>query len=225
MLGTIVNMEEPQRVAQICGEDGALCREYAKGPWHEMIAAAEAAYDRSEECKFTALIGYEYTGTPGLSNIHRNIIFRNDNVTELPVSFVEAPRDHMLWKELDVQCTGECSYLSIPHNSNLSNGRMFALLQAGEHDHNSTDEHELKAHAKQRLLHEPVMEIFQHKGNSECINGLSTIFGEPDEFCEFEAVRKVGEEVMVGGITMVDGKVTQVYRPVVTQDCGDDRHE
>lgn len=220
MLGTIVNMEKPKRVADLCGADGSVCREAARGPWGEMIAAAEAAYDRSSECQFTALIGYEYTGTPGLSNIHRNIIFRNDNVPDLPVSYIEAPRDHMLWKQLDEVCEGDCSYLSIPHNSNLANGRMFALLQDGEHGHDSTDEHDLKEHAEQRLVHEPVMEIFQHKGNSECISGLSTIFGEPDEFCEFEAVRTLGEEVPVAGIGLIDGELKRVYRPVLTEECG-----
>ena len=37
------------------------------------------------------------------------------------------------------------------------------------------------------------MEIFQHKGGSECINGLSAIIGAPDELCDIEAVRRFGE--------------------------------
>ena len=40
-----------------------------------------------------------------------------------------------------------------------------------------------KGYAKHRLLREPIMEIFQHKGGSECINGLSSVFGAPDELC------------------------------------------
>ena len=54
--------------------------------------------------------------------------------------------------------------------------------------------HEAKrAYAISRLKREPIMEIFQHKGGSECINGLSSVFGAPDELCEVEAVRHIGE--------------------------------
>lgn len=223
MLGTILNLEAPSRLPEICGEDGALCREYAKGPWQEMIAAAEAAYDRTSACRFTSLIGYEYTGTPGLSNIHRNVIFRNDKVPALPVSYIEAPRDHLLWQQLDAECNGEngCAYVTIPHNSNLANGRMFSLLQSGEHDHDHAPDNEhLKAHALERLTHEPVIEIFQHKGNSECINGLSTIFGEPDEHCEFESVRTFGERKEVIDIRLEDGKLVSDTGEVITDECG-----
>jgi hypothetical protein len=37
------------------------------------------------------------------------------------------------------------------------------------------------------------MEIFQHKGNSECFNGLPGILGQPDEPCNMEQVRTLGE--------------------------------
>lgn len=230
MLGTIVAMESPQRFPELCGADGELCREFARGPWQEMIAAAENTYDRTAACTFTSLIGYEYTGTPGLSNIHRNVIFRNGNVPALPVSYIEAPHDQRLWELLDPQCNEQnnCSYITIPHNSNLSNGRMFSLLQGGSHSddhaggdhaHASTDEQ--RAHAKARLQHEPVMEIFQHKGNSECINGLSSIFGQPDEHCEFEAVRRFGETNKLGDLRVEDSQLKVAYSDILTDECLD----
>ena len=88
------------------------------------MEAAEAAYDRSEQCTFTSFVGYEYTGTPGTSNYHRNVIFRNAKVPDLPVSYFEAPTDSRLWAALDAVCSeqGGCDYLTIPHNTNLSNG-------------------------------------------------------------------------------------------------------
>ena len=46
-----------------------------------------------------------------------------------------------------------------------------------------------RAYSRKRLEREPIIEIFQHKGGSECINGLSSVFGEPDELCDVEAVR------------------------------------
>lgn len=223
MLGTIVNLEAPQRFVELCGPDGSLCREWAKGPWREMIAAAEKAYDRSSSCAFTSFIGYEYTGTPGLSNIHRNVIFRNSVVPAVPVSYVEAPQDQLLWQQLIMECPQSegCSFITIPHNSNLANGRMFAPL-GGRHDHGETvtDEHR-RQHAERRLAHEPVIEVFQHKGNSECINGLAAIYGEPDEFCDFEAVRRFGQARNTTRIGFADGRLQTSAVPVTTEQCGD----
>ena len=220
MLGTIVNAERPERIAEICGDDGELCRDYARGPWRDIIAAANDAYDRSAECRFTSLIGYEYTGTPGLANIHRNVIFRNGTVPVLPVSYIEAPRDYLLWQELDKVCQGDCDYVTIPHNSNLANGRMFGAGTADEHYHGPGGDDPLRTLAEFRLGREPVMEIFQHKGNSECINGLSTIFGEPDELCNFEQVRALGQETDVVSIGLENGQLTQSAIRVVTDECG-----
>ena len=221
MLGTIVNMEEPHRVPALCGEDGSLCIEWAKGPWQEMITAAENAYDRSSRCEFTSFIGYEYTGTPGLANIHRNVIFRNSVVPEVPVTYIEAPRDQLLWEKLNQSCpeSDGCSWVTIPHNSNLSNGRMFTPL-GGHHDHDEvTDDDDKRQHAEARLANEPVIEIFQHKGNSECINGLAAIYGEPDELCDVEAVRRFGQTRTITRIGHVAGQVQPVTVEVTTAEC------
>jgi len=223
MLGTIVNMEDPQRAPALCGDDGALCVEWAKGPWQEMITAAENAYDRSSQCEFTSFIGYEYTGTPGLSNIHRNVIFRNNVVPEVPVTYVEAPRDQMLWEKLHASCpeSDGCSWVTIPHNSNLSNGRMFTPL-GGDHNHDeeiSSDDK--RQHAEARLANEPVIEMFQHKGNSECINGLAAIYGEPDKLCDVEAVRRIGQTRTTIRIGNQAGQLLRQSVEVTTDECGD----
>jgi hypothetical protein len=189
MLASVIAQFEPRRNPLLCGEDGRLCREWVKSPWQEIRAAAEAAYDRSEDCQFTSFVGYEYTGTPGNSNYHRNVIFRNDSVPEAPVSFIEAPMDYLLWQQLDAQCEPleHCDYMTIPHNSNMSNGRLLtpyadmALTRANKIDY-----------ARARLERERLMEIFQHKGASECMNGFAGIIGAPDELCEIEQVRAIG---------------------------------
>lgn len=224
LLGTIVNLEEPERIESLCNDDGSLCREWAKGPWQEMIAAAESAYDRGATCEFTSFIGYEYTGTPGLSNIHRNVIFRNSVVPAVPVSYIEAPNDRLLWDELEKTCpeADGCEWITIPHNSNLANGRMFRPL-GGDHDHGEeTGAAHKRAHARQRLDHEPVIEIFQHKGNSECINGLAAIYGEPDEFCGFEAVRHIGRTRSTLRIGSDAGRLVPEAVEVTTTLCGDE---
>jgi Protein of unknown function (DUF3604) len=189
MLATSFSTDPPERIKLLCGENGELCRNYAAGPWQRIIDAAEQAYDRSSECSFTSFIGYEYTGSPNNSNYHRNVIFRNDNVPALPVSYIEAPFDYQLWEQMAKVCNDEnsCDYLTIPHNSNLSNGRLLTPYANLE----QTMENRL-AYARSRLENEPLMEVFQHKGSSECVNGMKAIIGAPDELCDVEQLRNPG---------------------------------
>lgn len=214
MLGTVIATETPERIVEICGENGEQCLEFAKTPWQDI---QDAANEANEPCRFTSFVGYEYTGTPMVSNYHRNVIFRDDRVPDLPVSYIDAPSDSELWLKLDATCREEdgCGYLTIPHNTNLANGRMAPYLGLEE---GLTAK---QGYAKTRLLREPIMEIFQHKGNSECVNGLSSVLGAPDELCDIEAVRQLGDERMfaVGGL---DGSTPTPAEPVpvTTEECG-----
>lgn len=217
MMGSVIATESPSRIPELCGEDGGLCRDYAKRPWQEIVRAAEEAYDRSARCEFTSFVAYEYTGTPGTSNYHRNVIFRNGTVPDLPVSYVEAPLDSKLWEQLDEVCTAEdgCDYLTIPHNSNLANGRMAPYRGLPP-----TSESKI-AYATKRLEREPIIEVFQHKGGSECVNGLSSILGAPDELCDMEAVRVMGREETFLTTSSVDGRLTTGQATQVTGECVD----
>ncbi|MGE0622016.1 MAG: DUF3604 domain-containing protein [Pseudomonadales bacterium] len=185
MLGAVITTETPERITEICGEDGSQCLAYAASPWEKIQDAANTA---NRPCEFTSFIGYEYTGTPGTSNYHRNVIFRGSQVPKLPVSYVDAPIDSKLWSGLDGVCLASegCDYLTIPHNSNLANGRMAPYMQLEK-----TVEAR-RGYAEARLKREPIMEIFQHKGGSECVNGLSSVLSAPDELCDVEAVRPLG---------------------------------
>jgi len=163
-----------------CGEEGGLCREAARGPWQEMQEAAEAAQDRSAACSFTTFVGYEWTKSVATaSNLHRNVIFASDAVPEVPASAVDALTPTALWDALDADCRERipgCDAVVIPHNSNLSGGWMFRpeVLATGE----PFD----RAHAERRAANEPLVEIMQHKGDSECRRGAGT----EDELCTFE---------------------------------------
>ena len=138
-----------------CGESREFCLDAAQAPWQETIQAAEKHYDRTSNCKFTSFVGYEWTGAAySGNNLHRNIIFNNSNVPMEPVSFYEAPTRKELWNLLDQTCSENCDYVVIPHNSNLSNGYMFEEPDQDEMLIQSTKE--------------PLVEIFQHKGSSEC---------------------------------------------------------
>jgi hypothetical protein len=163
-----------------CGEGGSLCIEAGKGPWREMQRAAEEAYDRSPACRFTSFVAYEWTkSAETASNLHRNVIFRGDQVPEAPASSTDAPTPTDLWDALDSDCReglSGCEALVIPHNSNLSGGLMFAperLVDGLPMD---------AEHARRRLANEPLVEVIQHKGESECRLGAGT----EDELCSFE---------------------------------------
>ncbi|MBT7449633.1 MAG: DUF3604 domain-containing protein, partial [Rhodospirillaceae bacterium] len=186
----IVSSPDPKRMADVCGEDGAACFEASISLWQSTQDMAEAAYDRTSSCEFTSFVGYEHTGTPNANNYHRNVIFRNDKVPERAISYIETPTDQELWAQLTEQCfdgVEGCDVLAIPHNSNISSGAMFPSYVAGFESTESAAEM-----AKLRNAMEPIMEVFQHKGNSECFNGLPDILGAPDELCEQEQVRTVG---------------------------------
>jgi len=180
-------LNDPKRSADICGPDRVDCPALAKSVWKGVRDAAEDAYDRTSNCSFTSFVAYEYTGVPKIANMHRNVIFRNDVVPELPVSYFEQPTKQGLWAELKRNCIDGmpgCDVLAIPHNSNESNGNAFfpeypgAETLQGERDQ-----------ASLRVQVEPLVEIFQHKGDSECMNGLYGVFGQPDELCNFEKLR------------------------------------
>ncbi|XXK44094.1 DUF3604 domain-containing protein [Porticoccaceae bacterium nBUS_17] len=150
--------------------------------WSDIQAQAERHYDRSSDCSFTTFVGYEYTDAPEQKNMHRNVIFRNANVTKLPISVYESGRGNFpgLWTELRKQCIDSgvgCDVMSIPHNPNLSAGLMFR---------DPLNDTELE----NRLFFEPLVEITQHKGSSECrFDRLRSLgVGTEDELCDFEQV-------------------------------------
>ncbi|MEM1229071.1 MAG: DUF3604 domain-containing protein [Pseudomonadota bacterium] len=220
LLGSVITTETPERIGEMCGENGELCLEFAETPWSKIQDAANEAY---EPCAFTSFIAYEYTGTPGTSNYHRNVIFRDENVPALPVSYIDAPIDSKLWARLDEACdpAAGCDYLTIPHNSNLANGRMAPYMQLpiGD-DIDAAERRETKrSYARKRLQREPIMEIFQHKGGSECINGLTSILGQPDELCATEAVRRMGENKSFVTRDLSSGSLQTGRASEVTREC------
>ncbi|HEV8242109.1 MAG TPA: DUF3604 domain-containing protein [Thermoanaerobaculia bacterium] len=214
----------------VCNNNPELCAKAEMEVWGEIQKAAEEAYDRSEQCKFTSFVAYENTSTPLLNNWHRNVIFRNDRVVTKPVNALDMavrvntdptkepidsvasivigkddakrvwpvpegtrvtyPLPQPFWNKLEEDCTNgrnvtpgkakRCDFITIPHNSNLGGGGdivppMFL------NPFNTAD-------AKRHLQMEPLVEIYQDKGGSECrydprfLAGTNTI----DEYCAFE---------------------------------------
>ena len=165
-----------------CGEGGEFCLEASRTPWEEIQSAAAAA---NKPCEFTSLIGYEWTGASFardnlVANLHRNVIFRSQNVPSLPISFVEANRPELLWDELDRQCANgetDCDATVIPHNSNISLGEMYPAEPVPE-------SMTLETYSQRRKHYESLVEMIQHKGSSECYFGADMLL--QDEFCNFE---------------------------------------
>ena len=151
-----------------------------QGAWEQVIKAAEEANDPG---RFTAFIGFEWTSNTGGNNLHRNIIFR-DNASK--ASLVEPyttqkplgsdnPRDLWKWMSGYEEKTGG-HVLAIAHNGNLSNGRMFPLIES--FSGKPID----REYAETRAFRERLYEVTQIKGDGETHPFLSP----NDEFANFE---------------------------------------
>jgi len=164
----------------LCGPDSADCVAAGMDVWGGIVDAAEAAYDRSDSCSFTAFPGYEWSGNPDGRNLHRNVMFKNEKVIDLPYGYFDAPYAEGLWARLVAECidaSDDCDVLTIAHNSNLSDGLYF--------DDKMADGQPLTTeYVELRNAIEPVIEIYQHKGASECLPGAATA----DELCGFETL-------------------------------------
>ncbi|NQX87603.1 MAG: DUF3604 domain-containing protein [Halioglobus sp.] len=172
------------RSARICGEGGTLCRNEALKVWTENQRSTEAWYD---PCDFTTFHAYEYTLAKNAANLHRNVIFASSTVPQAPLSSKDAPQVEEMLAWLDAVCISgnpNCGALSIPHNSNWSSGRMW--FPYSNRDIPLEDQQALAA---LRAKTEPLAEIMQIKGDSECRNHIASVVGPTDDLCDFEKLR------------------------------------
>ncbi len=151
-----------------------------KAAWQSTIDAAEKY---NEPGRFTAFIGYEWTSNTGGNNLHRNVIFRDNGdkasqvvpMTVYPPQGSDNPRDLWKWMQAYEDKTGG-SVLAISHNGNLSNGRMFPIIEPG------TGKKIDRGYAETRAKWERLYEATQTKGDGETHPFLSP----NDEFANFE---------------------------------------
>jgi hypothetical protein len=169
-----------------------------KSVWEKYTATAEKY---NEPGKFTAMIGYEWTSVPKGNNLHRNILFRDgkaraDQIFPFSSWNSEDPEKLWAWMEGYEKKTGG-KLLAIPHNANLSNGRMFELSTF-------TGGPLTKDYAERRSRWEPLQEIIQTKGTSES----HPLVSPADEFLDMGIA---GWEY--GNLTLEDGPLTKQMMP------------
>lgn len=165
----------PQQPSDLCGGYEQGCLDDARSTWHEIREAADK-YNKPGE--FTAFQGYEYSPPlPQNGKIHRNVIFKNSHTPDRSVSAFDAETVLDLWRSLEKECTGECEFLTIPHNMNKTWGIAYSGRTIDGEPYSKKD-------WALRGRNEPLAEIFQAKGSSECGYGV----GASDEECNFELV-------------------------------------
>jgi len=154
-----------------------------RSAWNSVIKAADEA---NEPGRFTAFIGWEWTsnnGGDGTGNLHRNVIYRDNGIKASQVDPITTtrpwgspdPRDLWKWMAAYEEKT-HGRVLAIAHNGNLSNGRMFPIIES------FTGKKIDREYVETRARWEPLYEATQIKGDGEAHPFLSP----NDEFADFE---------------------------------------
>ncbi len=163
----------------------AYDREIIDNTWQSAIDTANRHY---EPGRLTTFAAYEYTSVDGRGredegfaggNLHRNVVFEDAAPNRL-FATLDSTNPEDLWDWMDGQRAQGRDVMAIPHNSNVSDGKMFAMTT---YDGNEID----KAYSEQRIINEPIVEMTQVKGTSETHPALSP----NDEFADFEIYEKL----------------------------------
>jgi hypothetical protein len=168
--------------------------EFTKSVWGNIIEAAE---NNNEPGVFTAFIGYEWSSFPNGNNLHRVVVFKDgkDIASQTtPFSAFDSQNPADLWNYLQAyeNKTGG-SVLAIPHNGNISGGRMFSMVDFD-------DKALTEKYAKTRMRWEPIYEVTQYKGDGETHPYLSP----KDQFADFETWDK-------GNLAMMESHKDEYY--------------
>lgn len=152
--------------------------------WRDVAEVADRFYTPGV---FTTLVGFEWTSTPDARNLHRNVLFRGRELPALPFSSFDSGHPEDLWRWLDELRQRGIRALAIPHNSNVSDGSMFALEDSWGRPIDA-------AWADARLRNEPLVEGVQIKGSSE----THPLLSPTDEWADFEILETLLGRSRVG---------------------------
>lgn len=148
--------------------------EIHKSAWADVVKTANEFNDPGH---FTTFIGYEFTTSTDVEggNLHRNVIFNSSKAPIRPWTRIDSTNPEDLWTWQDKLRDKGVDTVSIPHNSNGSNGQMFEM----ESFYSQPVD---KAYAEKRMRNEPIVEITQVKGTSE----THPLLSPDDEWADFE---------------------------------------
>jgi hypothetical protein len=152
--------------------------ELVQSNWQKFLDTADKY---NQPGKFTTLIAYEWTSIPDGQNMHRNVFFR-EKAPVAPFSSFDSNIPEDLWTYLEIQRNAGTDTFAIPHNSNVSDGRMFNPYKQTTVTGVMQGEPMDRRYARRQQLNEPLFEITQLKGSSETHPWLSP----NDEFADFE---------------------------------------
>jgi hypothetical protein len=172
------------------GEGGVeRCQRDSNSDWARYIELADRHY---EPGVFTTFAAYEYSPVlEGAGKHHRNVIFNGKDLPGHAISSLDVGSAIELWRGLEEACTGDCDFLTIPHNMNKGWG-LFYSRHTWDGGTYGEDDWRL------RMLREPLAEMYQVKGASECALGV----GATDEECAFEQVLKPCEQAQENGCAL-----------------------
>ena len=153
--------------------------EFVSSVWGRYLEAAE---EYNEPGRFSTIIGYEWTSTPGGNNLHRNVLYRggaDEARRMLPYTTAASfnPEDLWTWMETYTEKTGG-RLLALAHNGNVSNGIMFPEINP------ETGKPITREYAERRIRWEPIYEVTQIKGDGESHPFLSP----NDEFAGYDTL-------------------------------------
>jgi hypothetical protein len=158
----------------ICADDMQRCFNDRIADWARYKRLAEQF---NEPGVLTTFSGYEFSPVINNGKHHRNVIFNGSGLPDYAVSALDVPNAIELWRQLDNKCTGDCDFLTIPHNMNKAWGLFYSPYTW---DGQTYDESAWRL----RQQREPIAEMYQVKGASECALGV----GSTDEECAFGQV-------------------------------------
>ena len=145
-----------------------------KSAWADV---ARSANEHNDPGNFTTFIGYEFTTSTDIEggNLHRNVIFESSKASIRPWTRIDSINPEDLWTWQDRLREKGVDTISMPHNSNGSNGQMFDMESFKG---NALD----VEYAEKRMRNEPLVEITQVKGTSE----THPLLSPDDEWADFE---------------------------------------
>jgi hypothetical protein len=158
------------------GEGGPeRCVRDARSEWAHYVELADRYNDPGILTTFAA---YEFSPVlPAAGKHHRNVIFHGGKRPPEALSSLDVGSALELWRGLEAACTDDCDFLTIPHNTNKGWGLFYSRYTWDGRSYGEDD-------WRLRMRREPLAEMYQVKGSSECALGV----GATDEECGFSQV-------------------------------------